>query len=1518
MNTSLDKKTTVIGYMAYGFRSLLIILLLVVTQYSQQQAWGAFDKFENWGFEQGGGLRSGDFIGQDAELVGVCMSINSDATRLAIGGAMHETWAVRVYELQDTGPVLMADWNGSQKDGLVFATITSMDWAGNQLACGFQSLNGKTMQAGVLLLDPNNQNQTEVKFFHGWETVAAISVDPASNNLLKAFGTKANELEDSFCLTLNISRKTTTEFKVKGLAIPRSMIMHDGRILFCGEREKGRTAIRVFQRSRFDNTELDLERGIFVSSMKASGKNIFLTGRKIVPDAENEMEDFVLSCLSWDKEQKTIEEKWSIESESFQGQRDREIGIGLLPLSNGSVLVAGNFRQHWKLGPSNEGRLALLPPDSAQGLNFEAFLALYDQEGDLQWAQTSELPGDDFSVEIIGDGEGNALLLGNRIVGSGFGPYLNKVRLAGHTEQNAALVARDVTSSIVISWRPPKTLRFGEPIDSRYLSARAVARGTFEYKLDGEILKLGDLPLFEPGEMELSVRMISGGGVNGAVRTIKGLKGRPYLKVHHQQVGSEVRFSGELSGLHPDHFTDLQKNETLHNSIEFELVKDEGNQIIEGGRLAVENDFTGRFEVVAFFPGDSQYESASRRIFLQARNGDVFKPGEESSSTVTIQVKDLDGWQTERIVPIGEQTFISATQGFGRKRKFKKWMEFSEEDKTLTTARVQSPFKLRTALLAEEDMTLFAKYNFTFAGAAVNGYLSGSSVFLDYNLNGELDDDEPIGFTTNNGGFEIEVTEEDILANDTNGNGFIDIEEGVIVVLGGTDRSSGLPLEISYKAPPSYSVITAVSTVVAEIALTGKSLEESENILSDYLDLPKGIDLATFEPLEAVFSNEEAAQEFLLRATQLSNLLNEGSRYLQMTTGNQVSRTQGASLIVSVISEEILERSDSSAPVENKKLSLGDPVLLEEVLADADQQARAIAEQNSDTEEDFYQTSSARAQLTKVNPEITENGNLEMLERLINQVTSANVALEELANEPSVSAQNFKAFASASQNVLNDLGDFAVNTLSPQEVESLQQNTSTEPILIHDIISSATSVEEILGNEEERELERKQKFSLQELEEQTIKSNTNVYAPRLINTKIYAEDLFTDNLIIGNFEANDPEGGDVIYSFVGENPDLNGDGLSLLHIDERTGLVRIQDYDELKLMITDSVRPILRVMDTGGMFADQLVEVNIAEWTYLAGRKRLADFNSGEGLTVREKMPAGTLVGQLVTNDPDDGELLFSMVAGDGDSGNSNFSIKENGDLVSNKRFDYATNPFLSIRVRATNQDGKSHEKKIQVKITEGFSPILDTSIPYYYGSGSYWVGGQLLDVGIRRESVEVGILVSGNPIIVGLGEGLKKYVLQLDSADSFGMEFIPDSSVSTLYTLAYAKNEKGTSYGLVEKLTIKDRDTITPDYLTVSSPIKDSPGWWLSSWFGTYYFSESNGWIFHLDLGWLYPSKSDNDGLWLWKNSLGWLWTKQNIYPFLFSNESGSWLYFYGDYNETRLLYDYARSKWIAVSDVR
>jgi len=105
-------------------------------------------------------------------------------------------------------------------------------------------------------------------------------------------------------------------------------------------------------------------------------------------------------------------------------------------------------------------------------------------------------------------------------------------------------------------------------------------------------------------------------------------------------------------------------------------------------------------------------------------------------------------------------------------------------------------------------------------------------------------------------------------------------------------------------------------------------------------------------------------------------------------------------------------------------------------------------------------------------------------------------------------------------------------------------------------------------------------------------------------------------------------------------------------------------------------------------------------------------------------------------------------------------------------------------------------------------------------------------------------------------------------------------------------------------------------DYLTSAKPMKNAPGWWTSDWFGTYYLAEASGWILHMDLGWLYPSISASEGIWIWKEALGWVWTNRGIYPYLFSSNSNAWLYFYGELDQRRLLYDYKRKKWIRLDE--
>ena len=88
--------------------------------------------------------------------------------------------------------------------------------------------------------------------------------------------------------------------------------------------------------------------------------------------------------------------------------------------------------------------------------------------------------------------------------------------------------------------------------------------------------------------------------------------------------------------------------------------------------------------------------------------------------------------------------------------------------------------------------------------------------------------------------------------------------------------------------------------------------------------------------------------------------------------------------------------------------------------------------------------------------------------------------------------------------------------------------------------------------------------------------------------------------------------------------------------------------------------------------------------------------------------------------------------------------------------------------------------------------------------------------------------------------------------------------------------------------------------------------GWWESGWFGVFYAQEKNGWIMHEDLGWVYTFPTSNEGFWIWMDSMNWMWSRRDLYPFLFSNEKSSWLFFHGEVGGELLFFDYQDNRWL------
>ena len=1468
---------------AWGKASCLACLIALLPK-----VWADFELQQNWGFEQGGGYRQGDFIGEDGGLVLTNMVWDEQNNRLAVGGALGNEWAVRVYEVGSNGPNLVAGWTGALEPKLEFSTITALAWSNvnNSLICGVEHLADGRMKAGLLTLNVADENATQFTELENWESVAVVEKSVSSTDSLWVLGEGNGR---GLCRKVNAfdpGNSLVDEFMLDQILRPQGMCEMDNVLWVAGKAGGKKSFLEIYEGNKLLGRPFQFNDDHFISSITSDGSLVYLTGRERMGN-KDEMENFFLDAFEL-KNGRT-KRTWSAKSESFKqdggtgrAEMGREVGTNLMPLPEGGVLVAGYHQQYWKLGKTVSGKLAMLPPDKDGNNNFEGFIAQFDQEGNLLWAQPSGFRGNDFPLSLIKSGLDHAVLLGNRKMSRGLGPYLEKVKITGQVDKSAPLVemsAQALNRLSNILWEPQSTLRFGESIDSRHLSATAPGGANFVYELNGTSIEEGDFLMFIPGQIELTARLLSANGeeLNATLQSVKGLKGRPYLKLSFQQLEEGIQFSTLLTNLHPEHLAqDSGLHEELMNSVSVQIVGEGLHQIDEEGILRFSPDFTGKLEVEASFPEHTFYEAASSRLFIHIRNGQLTQPGDENM--LSVKIRDLDGWQKEKRVSQGTEVFVAAVQGFGKNRKFNKWVEFSEEDQKLRTARVQSPFNIRTAILAQEDMTLFAHYNFTFVGTAINGYLGGSTVFLDFNLNGRLDEEEPTGFTTTNGGYEIEISEEEMQAKDKNANGQLDPDEAMVVVIGGMDHSSKVPLAISYRAPPSYSVITAVSTMVAEFLEEGLSLTEAEEVVSSFLALPEGIHFPTFEPLREILNDGEKAKDFILKSTQLANLFNEGSRFLQVKLGNRINRIKGAELIVSAVTNRILEQA-SRRSIGDSFLDLNDPDLLVSIISAAEELS------NTGVEDDVSETTdssdvSLRAELTEEQPEIAEAGNEDLLNELIEQIASANQVLEELSEEPDASPTEFKALASATQITLNELGDHSTNVISEEEVEQLDDVSGEGAAVALDLIERAEEVESLDSGEGNSTADH---FNLAALQEVSAENQINVYAPVLTINEIITPPELNQELIIGSFSAYDPEGDNVSYEIIGLNPDHDLDEVPLLSIDPESGQVSILDLDDLPLVEDDMIYPIIRVSDANGLFRDEEVTIDMSSWADLGGRLHIPDL----ALKVPENLPVGTVIHTFATDDVYGGKVEYQLISGAGDTNNDLFSVDAEGNLQTLVVFDYETDPHdMEFRLQAMDSSLDAVEKSLEIKVSDIVLPNVQTGSVSVVDSQLQFEASMSLFEN-AGDDLKLGFLIGHQPIIDESNTVLEKVFSSSNTQTSFVSSISSATRSGTFFYKAFAENSEGINYGL-ENSFVLPRITAGEDWVD-GKQVGEYSDWWQSDWFGMY-FTQSYPWIYHEKLGWVYIYSDSSNGAWIYHPRVDWMWTTPELYSFLYLNKRSQW----------------------------
>ena len=83
--------------------------------------------------------------------------------------------------------------------------------------------------------------------------------------------------------------------------------------------------------------------------------------------------------------------------------------------------------------------------------------------------------------------------------------------------------------------------------------------------------------------------------------------------------------------------------------------------------------------------------------------------------------------------------------------------------------------------------------------------------------------------------------------------------------------------------------------------------------------------------------------------------------------------------------------------------------------------------------------------------------------------------------------------------------------------------------------------------------------------------------------------------------------------------------------------------------------------------------------------------------------------------------------------------------------------------------------------------------------------------------------------------------------------------------------------------------------------------GWRTSEWFGSFR-PYDNDWLFHETLYWVYTQPDLSGGLWLWLEGYGWLWTKEEVWPYLWKHETKEWLYLIKNFDGIPMFYNYSK----------
>ena len=228
------------------------------------------------------------------------------------------------------------------------------------------------------------------------------------------------------------------------------------------------------------------------------------------------------------------------------------------------------------------------------------------------------------------------------------------------------------------------------------------------------------------------------------------------------------------------------------------------------------------------------------------------------------------------------------------------------------------------------------------------------------------------------------------------------------------------------------------------------------------------------------------------------------------------------------------------------------------------------------------------------------------------------------------------------------------------------------------------------------------------------------------------------------------------------------------------------------------------------------------------------------------------------------------------------------------------TNEPIDGNVGLIDRNDTAGDSNGTFPIIQVYRPIPETLGFVADGNNTYLIRGRILTDG-GSSILESGVLVSED--ILFRGEMIRLSSNKINKSTEFTVMVRNLTPGTTYYYRAFARNKMGETLGARKRL--KNPEKIDPSMWFTDMP-KMGGGWRSSNWFGPFQQFPRVDWIYHSELGWAYIVSDQKDGIWIWQNGRGWMWTQQEVWPYLFNHRNLGWLYLIKSINGNPFFYDY------------